>query len=352
MTTPSVRITDLQYSHQKGEFGRKVLSDISVQFLSGGITVLTGPSGSGKSTLLTIIGGLRRAELGSVDVLGTQLVGASEKQLVGLRRQIGFIFQQHNLAPALTIRQNIHMGLQLGPRCSHKEAVERIESVASKVEMWEHLDKRPNELSGGQQQRVGIARALVNEPKLILADEPTASLDRDSGQAVMKMLNDLTRQQDSTVLLVTHDKRILESADALLTLEDGNIIQPSDGLLNDTSSAIRALRKFERAHFGQLLSFSNALAQVALVDGVLTETEYQVMRECISQSGTVSDAELEFVLEMALAMAEGWREDHGDKTRRETLALALEAVAAADGHISDIERKLISQLLTPPALKA
>jgi putative ABC transport system ATP-binding protein len=344
----AVRIDHLNYSHRQGKHERQVLNDISVQFMPGGITVLTGPSGSGKSTLLTIIGGLRQAIEGSVSVLGTELVGAKERHRVALRRQIGFIFQQHNLAPALTVRQNVLMGLQLGPKLSRRDRRARVEEAVTEVGLAEHIDKYPSQLSGGQQQRAGIARALVTHPRLVLADEPTASLDRDSGQQVMHLLSTLAEERETTVLLVTHDKRILEQSHALVTLEDGTLVQPSDGLLHETSSAVRTMRNLESGRLGQLFSFGHALAQVALADGELVDAEIAVIRDRLSKSGTLSNAELEFVMEMVIAMAEGWMKQQASDERRAALAAALEDVARADHDFRPEERAVIDSLLAGP----
>ena len=181
------------------------------------MTLLVGPSGSGKSTLLTLIGALRSVESGSLTVLDRELFGASEADLMAVRRRIGFIFQSHNLVASLTVLQNVQLLLQLA------EADERAKAMLDAVGLSERLHHFPDELSGGQRQRVAIARALAPEPDLVLADEPTASLDSKSGQDVVELLGDLCRRRGSAVLLVTHDLRLLKDADRIWGIEDGRI---------------------------------------------------------------------------------------------------------------------------------
>jgi putative ABC transport system ATP-binding protein len=344
-----VVVEGLSYSHRQGKHERAVLQDINVSFQPGAITVLTGPSGAGKSTLITIIGGLRKALEGSVRVLGMELVGASERQRVATRRQIGFIFQQHNLSASLSVRQNILMGLQLGAPLSRREKQSRIESIADTLGLDGQLDKYPGQLSGGQQQRAGIARALVNKPRLILADEPTASLDRVSGESVMGLLHDLAVESGATILLVTHDKRVLDKADALVTLEDGRIARPTDGLLGETAMAVRTIRHLGSGHLGRLLAFGNALAQVALADNELADEELELIRERLGGSGLLSATELEFVLELVLAMGQAWGDQHGSETERASMLQALEDVALVDQVISPAERAVIDSLMVGPS---
>jgi putative ABC transport system ATP-binding protein len=343
-----VCVRELTYSHGSGERERQVLSEVSVAPQSGAITVLTGPSGSGKSTLLTIIGGLRSASRGNVRVLDVELIGASERERVKVRRRIGFVFQKHNLAPALTVRQNIQMGLQLGGRLKAREARARIEEVAGRIGLVDHLDKHPAQLSGGQQQRAGIARALVNRPRLILADEPTASLDRNAGEAVMALMHELATQEGATIILVTHDKRVLDQAHALVTLEDGRLVQPGDGLLGETSAAIKTLRRLGSGDLGHLLAFGSALARVACADGRLHAEEVATIRDRLSTSASLSSAELEFVMELVLAMGESWTRQHASHAQRSALGDALRAVAVADRDHSLTEQNVIDSLMLGP----
>ncbi len=343
-----VEVNDLNYWHHQGGHKQQILHDVSIHLNPGQVVVLTGPSGSGKSTLLTIIGGLRGSSHGSVQALGTELVGSTEKQRVELRRKIGFIFQQHNLAPALTISQNIQLGLQHCGAHKSADAEQRIANAAEQVGLADHLHKYPRQLSGGQLQRAGVARALVNEPKLVLADEPTASLDRQSGQAVLRLLDDLAAR-GSAVVLVTHDKRILEQADRILMLEEGRIVPAADRLLKDTSNSIRTLMHLDSARFGRMLSFGRALAQVALADGRTEETERDVIKHALETREVFNGPEVELVVELALAQAQAWNTMMSDEDSKSKLAAALHAVAAADNTVTDEERQVISELLNEDA---
>ncbi len=212
----------LTHSYGEGELKNEILHQLDFRVLAKEITLLVGPSGSGKSTLLTLIGALRSVETGSLHVLGRQLFGASENDLMAIRRRIGFIFQSHNLVASLTVLQNVQLLLQLAepdPRLRQ----ERAKAMLDAVGLSERLHHFPEELSGGQRQRVAIARALAPEPDLVLADEPTASLDSKSGQDVVELLGDLCRRRSSAVLLVTHDLRLLKDADRIWGIEDGRI---------------------------------------------------------------------------------------------------------------------------------
>lgn len=213
---------DLRHSYGEGELRSQILHGLNFQVQAGEVTLLVGPSGSGKSTLLTLIGALRSVEEGSLQVLGRELRGADEAQRVAIRRRIGFIFQSHNLVASLTVLQNVQLLLQLSepePRRRRDRACMLLEAVG----LSHRLHHYPEELSGGQRQRVAIARALAPEPDLVLADEPTASLDSQSGQDVVELLGDLCRRRGSAVLLVTHDLRLLKDADRIWRIEDGQV---------------------------------------------------------------------------------------------------------------------------------
>jgi putative ABC transport system ATP-binding protein len=218
-----VAINKLNYFYGKGKLRKQILFDISANVNAGEIVFLTGPSGSGKTTLLSLIGGLRSLHSGSLKVLGEELNQASNKQLRHLRRNIGYIFQGHNLLNSLTARQNVQMALGLHSDISKREGIERAETLLTKVGLAEYINQHPHNLSVGQQQRVAIARALVAHPKIILADEPTAALDKKSGLEVIELMQELAKQQSCTVLLVTHDVRIFDFADRLINLDDGRL---------------------------------------------------------------------------------------------------------------------------------
>ncbi|NER94625.1 MAG: ATP-binding cassette domain-containing protein [Symploca sp. SIO1B1] len=220
---PVVSIKSLNYYFGKGALRKQTLFDINLELLSGEVVLMTGPSGSGKTTLLTLIGGLRSPQEGSLVILGQELLGAKKKQMVEVRRNIGYIFQGHNLLKSLTARQNVQMSIELHPQFSQQEAVAKSAAILTAVGLSDRIDYYPDSLSGGQKQRVAIARALVSNPQLVLADEPTAALDSKSGREVVELMQRLAKEQGCTILLVTHDHRILDIADRIVNLEDGHL---------------------------------------------------------------------------------------------------------------------------------
>lgn len=219
---PTIFIDNLNHYYGVGRLRRQILFDIHLEINLGEIVIMTGPSGSGKTTLLTLIGGLRAVEEGTLQILGQEMRGVSSGRLEKIRRQIGFIFQEHNLLSSLNAIKNVEMAAALYP-ISGKESKARSQAALEAVGLGQHLTKRPDQLSGGQKQRVAIARALVNEPQVILADEPTASLDGHTGREVVELMQRLARQQGCTIILVTHDNRILDIADRIISLEDGRL---------------------------------------------------------------------------------------------------------------------------------
>jgi len=218
---PSVQVRSLNYCFGRGELRKQVLYDISLDLFGGHIVIMTGPSGSGKTTLLTLIGALRSVHEGSLRVMGKELVGLGSRQLVDIRRNIGFIFQSHNLFESLTACQNVEMAVELTGQLQNKR--QQAIAMLEKVGLGDRVDYKPQALSGGQKQRVAIARALVNQPRLILADEPTAALDKKSGRDVVTLLQNLAREGNCTILMVTHDNRILDVADRIINLVDGRL---------------------------------------------------------------------------------------------------------------------------------
>lgn len=185
---------------------------------------MTGPSGSGKTTLLTMLGGLRSAQEGSLNILGQEIRGASKHQLTKLRKQIGYIFQAHNLMTFLTAKQNVRMSLELHKEMLNQNMDALSISMLEAVGLADRVNYYPENLSGGQKQRVAIARALVSHPKIVLADEPTAALDKQSGRDVVEIMQKLAKEQGCTILLVTHDNRILDIADRIIYMEDGRLV--------------------------------------------------------------------------------------------------------------------------------
>ena len=231
MAAPPIVVRDLNHAYGRGELRKQILFEVSVEIGEGEIVIVTGPSGSGKTTLLTLVGALRSAQEGSVQILGEELRGAKPATLEKVRRRIGFIFQQHNLLGALTALQNVELGVRASGRYPKSKHRERAREMLNAVGMGERLDHRPEQLSGGQRQRVAIARALAAEPDIVMADEPTASLDRKSGREVVDRMKFLAKEHGTTILLVTHDNRILDIADRIVHLEDGRLTSFTDAVI-------------------------------------------------------------------------------------------------------------------------
>lgn len=218
--TPNLAVSARGVRHAFGD--TEVLHDVDLDVAPGEIVLMTGPSGSGKTTLLTLIGALRSLQQGSLQVLGRPMAGLGEAERVAVRRGLGFIFQGHNLFASLTAMQNVRLGLELHGGSRHDNDLRARETLEA-VGLAEHLHKKPQALSGGQCQRVAVARALAPRPKLVLADEPTAALDADTGFQVVSLLQDLAREEDTATILVTHDNRILEVADRIIHMVDGRL---------------------------------------------------------------------------------------------------------------------------------
>ena len=233
---PCIKIHQLNHFFGSGDLQKQALFDISLDIFPGEIVIMTGPSGSGKTTLLSLIGGLRSVQNGSLQFLGQELNGADEDQLVQVRRHIGYIFQAHNLLPFMTARQNVQMSIELHEELSQQETIAKSSAMLAEVGLGERLDYYPSNLSGGQKQRVAIARALVTEPKLVLADEPTAALDKRTGRDVVNLMQRLAKSQGCTILMVTHDNRILDIADRIIHMEDG-MLAPSPDADKDVEQA-------------------------------------------------------------------------------------------------------------------
>jgi putative ABC transport system ATP-binding protein len=183
--------------------------------------------------LLTLIGALRSAQEGGLTVLERELRHASTNRLIQVRRQVGYIFQAHNLLKSLTARQNVLMSMQLHPYINDAAAKRHADGMLDAVGLGEHRHKYPSQLSGGQKQRVAIARALVSQPKIVLADEPTAALDKQSGRDVVEIMRQLAKQQGCTILMVTHDNRILDVADRIIQMEDGRLTEALPAAVTD-----------------------------------------------------------------------------------------------------------------------
>lgn len=219
---PMIAVRGLNHWFGSGDTRKQGLVDNTLTLMPGEMVVMTGPSGSGKTTILTLIGALRTVQEGSVKVMGQELFGQSAERLMNIRRNIGFIFQAHNLFDSLTAHANVRMSLELRKN-SVSEMNKKATEILTRLGLGHRIFYKPAQLSGGQRQRVAIARALVNRPKIILADEPTAALDKASGREVVTALKELCQQDGSTVLLVTHDSRILDIADRIVNMIDGRI---------------------------------------------------------------------------------------------------------------------------------
>ncbi len=206
----------------------QVLHDVDVALYPGEVVILTGPSGSGKTTLLTLIGALRALEQGQLQVLGRELGGLAAPAAVLLRREIGFIFQHHNLIDALTAGDNVRLAMQLKPGYSAADYRQRPLAVLRDLGLEAYAQAKPGRLSGGQRQRVAIARALVNQPRVVLADEPTAALDEESGRHVVQLLQQLADERGCTVLIVTHDARVIAAANRIVNMVDGRVASDVD----------------------------------------------------------------------------------------------------------------------------
>ena len=266
---PAISVRNLNHYFGAGQLRKQILFDISADIFPGEIVINTGPSGSGKTTMLTLVCGLRSVQEGSVTTLGTQLKGATQRTLVQVRQNIGFIFQAHNLLGALTAVQNVQMSLLLDKSISPAEGRARSVAMLQAVGLGQRIEHYPHQLSGGQKQRVAIARALVRKPKVVLADEPTAALDKASGREVVEILQHLAKEQGCAILLVTHDNRILDIADRILTLEDGRISSFASGIGAQTKEVLSA---FANMHNPEKLNkqlqglpddqFTNALGSV------------------------------------------------------------------------------------------
>jgi putative ABC transport system ATP-binding protein len=238
-----LRADALNFFYGEGDARNQVLFDINLEVLRGQLVVMTGPSGSGKTTLLTLLGALRSLQEGSVEVLGHDLARLRPNALVRVRRNIGFIFQMHNLFESLTAYENVKMAMQLNGHDSVSEMRERGVHMLERLGLGARINYKPHSLSGGQRQRVAIARALANHPRLVLADEPTAALDPDSTRNVVRLFKEMTEEYGTAIVMVTHDHRIIELADRLVHMVDGRIV--SDIQLNDALRICEFLKGVE-----------------------------------------------------------------------------------------------------------
>jgi len=223
MGEPIVEVKNLYKSYYRGALEIPVLHDINLQITEGDFLALMGPSGSGKTTLLNLLAGIDQPTSGSLAVAGEDMSRLNDSDLAHWRsRNIGFVFQFYNLMPVLTAYENVELPLLL-TRLSRRERKEHVETALSIVGLADRMDHYPRQLSGGQEQRVAIARAIVSDPTLILADEPTGDLDKQSAEEIMTLLSRLNREFNKTIIMVTHDPRAAEKAAVVRNLDKGEL---------------------------------------------------------------------------------------------------------------------------------
>ena len=224
LAAPQVRIRNLSKADRRGEQNIPVLLGIHLDVMAGDFVALMGPSGSGKSTLLNLIAGIDQPSGGTIEIGGVDIATLGEGALADWRAQhVGFIFQFYNLMPVLTAFENIELPLLL-TSLSSRERKQHVQTMLELVSLADRADHYPNELSGGQQQRVAIARALVTDPTLIVADEPTGDLDRNTGEEVLALLDQLVSELGKTIVMVTHDPKAAARARRLVHLEKGVLV--------------------------------------------------------------------------------------------------------------------------------
>jgi putative ABC transport system ATP-binding protein len=290
-TEPVVDLQGVNHHLGEGSLRRQILFDITTQIVAGEVVTIMGPSGSGKTTLLNLIGATRSVTDGSVKVLGRELRDADEAEIIRMRRRLGFVFQHHHLLDSLSAIQNVQMGLGAAglPR---QETRTRATAMLTAVGLGDKVNSFPHQLSGGQCQRVAVARALVRNPELVLADEPTASLDKQSGRDIVELLRRLAREQGCTVVMVTHDPRILDVADRLMYLEDGRLSSFASVTSAHAVHLLTSLRPLVEG--AQLHSFLGLMKHADLVDMMRTiEAESEQVLNVLD-FGSLGEARLVF----------------------------------------------------------
>jgi len=216
---------DLSVDYQLGEVSVPALRQLNFSIPSGVFTCLVGPSGSGKSTLLSVLGFMEPLQRGKLSYLGRQLSGLAESELNRIRRfEVGFVFQNFHLIDVLTAFENVEYFLAR-QGLARRERIERVHESLASVGLIEHADKRPTQMSGGQRQRVALARALAKQPKVLIADEPTANLDSSTGAEILKLLITLSRERGCSVIMASHDRQAIEASDRRIFLKDGKLAE-------------------------------------------------------------------------------------------------------------------------------
>lgn len=220
-------IEEVKKTFSNGEIDEEILKGVNLSLREGEITALVGPSGSGKSTILTIAAGLQKASGGEIMFEGQDMTKMTQEEIRHIRAtDFGFVFQSSHLVPFLTVEEQLELMLDVSEtKLNRKEQAKAIDNMLKLVEMVHRKDAYPSSLSGGERQRVAIARAIIHRPKILFADEPTASLDTKRSKAVMELLQELTRTLNLTTLMVTHDEEMLPYADRIITMRDGYIVE-------------------------------------------------------------------------------------------------------------------------------
>ncbi|MCK8817853.1 ABC transporter ATP-binding protein [Natroniella sulfidigena] len=225
-----LKLEEVEKIYRQGEIEVAALGGVNLEVGKGEFTSIAGPSGSGKTTLLNMVGCLDKPTTGEVYLEGAGISSLDKDQLALLRREnLGFIFQGYNLIPVLTVYENVELALKLLKDRSNKDIKEQVMKIITAVGLGKMADRKPNELSGGQQQRVAIARALVKEPKIVLADEPTANLDSETSLDVLEVMVEMNQKLKTTFIFSTHDPLVMESARRVIKLKDGEIIADERG---------------------------------------------------------------------------------------------------------------------------
>lgn len=229
--TPLIAVRGVNYTLDVAGKPLHILKDINLEVQPAQVVAIVGPSGSGKTSMLMLLAGLERPTAGDVVVAGQSLVGLSEDELSIFRRKtLGIVFQSFHLIPSLTALDNVGLPLEIAaPELSLAEIRERAAATLTSVGLGDRLHHRPSALSGGEQQRVGLARAMVTRPKLLLADEPTGNLDQNTGAVVIDLMFDLARQQQTAVVLITHDPGLAARADRVMTMTQGHLTETGPG---------------------------------------------------------------------------------------------------------------------------